>query len=254
MIKELWVNIRRKYNMNFSRFILNIILLTTILFFNSCKENQQNFNKEKLIIERIQADVALYKFHFKFGATRMGEVIKAAEALLEAIENPEIKLTEEQIELNVHKLTWLWLAATPTTEYNALTNSGEIRLVTSEKLRRKFREMNLDQEKLMQFEELQISYVNHELRPYLNSHTDKTTLRTRQNFDALETIKVSSPFRSSPKELMKDREFANLLVDLLFFTKRIMLPYNRMNKIMAEMEKIIATDYPDVELKEYKPF
>lgn len=254
MIKELWVNIRRKYNMNFSRFILNIILLTTILFFNSCKENQQNFDKEKLIIERIQADVALYKFHFKFGATRMGEVIKAAEALLEAIENPEIKLTEEQIELNVHKLTWLWLAATPTTEYNALTNSGEIRLVTSEKLRRKFREMNLDQEKLMQFEELQISYVNHELRPYLNSHTDKTTLRTRQNFDALETIKVSSPFRSSPKELMKDREFANLLVDLLFFTKRIMLPYNRMNKIMAEMEKIIATDYPDVELKEYKPF
>lgn len=254
MIKELWVNIRRKYNMNFSRFILNIILLTTILFFNSCKENQQNFDKEKLIIERIQADVALYKFHFKFGATRMGEVIKAAEKLLEAIENPEIKLTEEQIELNVHKLTWLWLAATPTTEYNALTNSGEIRLVTSEKLRRKFREMNLDQEKLMQFEELQISYVNHELRPYLNSHTDKTTLRTRQNFDALETIKVSSPFRSSPKELMKDREFANLLVDLLFFTKRIMLPYNRMNKIMAEMEKIIATDYPDVELKEYKPF
>lgn len=254
MIKEPWVNIRKKYNMNFSRFILNIILLTTILFFNSCKENQQNFDKEKLIIERIQADVALYKFHFKFGATRMGEVIKAAEALLEAIENPEIKLTEEQIELNVHKLTWLWLAATPTTEYNALTNSGEIRLVTSEKLRRKFREMNLDQEKLMQFEELQISYVNHELRPYLNSHTDKTTLRTRQNFDALETIKVSSPFRSSPKELMKDREFANLLVDLLFFTKRIMLPYNRMNKIMAEMEKIIATDYPDVELKEYKPF
>lgn len=254
MIKEPWVNIRKKYNMNFSRFILNIILLTTILFFNSCKENQQNFDKEKLIIERIQADVALYKFHFKFGATRMGEVIKAAEKLLEAIENPEIKLTEEQIELNVHKLTWLWLAATPTTEYNALTNSGEIRLVTSEKLRRKFREMNLDQEKLMQFEELQISYVNHELRPYLNSHTDKTTLRTRQNFDALETIKVSSPFRSSPKELMKDREFANLLVDLLFFTKRIMLPYNRMNKIMAEMEKIIATDYPDVELKEYKPF
>ena len=240
--------------MNFSRFILSTILLGTILFFNSCSENQQNADKEKLIVERIEADVALYKFHFKYGATRMGEVIKAAEKLLEAIENPEIKLTEEEIELNVHKLTWLWLAATPTTEYNALTNSGEIRLVTSEKLRRKFKEMNFDQEKLMQFEELQISNVNQELRPYLNSHIDKTTLRTRQNFDALETTKVSSPFKNSPKELMQDREFANLLVDLLFFTKRIMLPYNRLNKIMADMETIIAKDYPDVELKEYKPF
>jgi hypothetical protein len=33
-----------------------------------------------------------------------------------------------------------------------------------------------------------------------------------------------------------------------------MLPYNRLNKIMADMETIIAKDYPDVELKEYKPF
>lgn len=254
IIKKRSFNLRMKCNINFYRLILNIILFVTILFFNSCKENQQNFDKEKRIVERIQEDVALYKFHFKFGSTRMGEVIKAAEKLLEAIENPEIKLTEEQIELNVHKLTWLWLAATPTTEYIALTNSGEIRLVTSEKLRRKFKEMNSDQEKLMQFEELQISYVNQELRPYLNSHIDKTTLRTRQNFDALVTTKVSSPFKSSPKELMKDRKFANLLVDLLFFTKRIMLPYNRLNKIMADMETIITEDYPDVELKVYNPF
>jgi hypothetical protein len=184
----------------------------------------------------------------------MGEVITAAEELLEAIQNPEIELTEAQIELNVHKLTWLWLASTPTTEYIALTNSGEISLVTSETLRRKFREMNLDQEKLLQFEELQIGYVNQELRPYLNSRIDKTTLKTRQNFDALETTKVSSPFNNSPKDLLKEREFANLLVDLLFFTKRIMLPYNRLNKITTDMEKIIAQDYPDVKLKEYKPF
>lgn len=184
----------------------------------------------------------------------MSQVISAAEELLESIQNPEINLTEEQIELNVHKLTWLWLAATPTTEYKALTNSGEIRLVTSQRLRRKFKEMNFDQEKLLQFEELQINYVNQELRPYLNKRIDRTTLKTRQNYDALETKKVSSPFNNSPKDLLQDREFANLLVDLLFFTKRIMLPYNRLNKIMADMEIIIAEDYPDVALKEYKPF
>lgn len=252
--KNLGMNSKETNPIGFTSPIQNFILLICILLFNSCSEIQQNANQENNIVERIGADVAFYKFHFEYGATRMGQVITAAEELLEAIQNPEINLTEEQIELNVHKLTWLWLAATPTTEYNALTNSGEIRLVTSERLRRKFKEMNFDQEKLLQFEALQINYVNQELRPYLNKRIDRTTLKTRQNFDALETKKVASPFNNSPKDLLQDREFANLLVDLLFFTKRIMLPYNRLNKIMADMEVIIAEDYPDVVLKEYKPF
>ena len=253
--KKLKSDFGNQSSMSSFRLILNfIILLTTALLINSCSENQQNLNKEKKIVERIGIEVAVYKFHYKHGAKRMGEVIKAAEELLEAIQNPEIELTEEQIELNIHKLTWLWLAATPTTEYKTLTNSGEISFVTSETLKRKFKEMNSDQEKLLQFEELQINYVNQELRPFLNKRIDKTTLITSQNFDGLETTKVSSPFNNSPEDLLKEREFANLLKDLLFFTKRIMLPYNRLNKIMADMEKIIVEDYPDVELKEYKPF
>jgi hypothetical protein len=252
--KNLDISSNKTSFIGFTRLIQSLILIMGILLFYSCSEIQQNTNEENNVVERIGADVAFYKFHFEYGATRMGQVIAAAEELLEAIQNPEITLTEEQIELNVHKLTWLWLAATPTTEYNALTNSGEIRLVTSERLRRKFKEMNFDQEKLLQFEALQINYVNQELRPYLNKRIDRTTLKTRQNFDALETKKVPSPFNNSPKDLLQDREFANLLVDLLFFTKRIMLPYNRLNKIMADMEVIIAEDYPDVVLKEYKPF
>lgn len=237
-----------------ARLIRYSIVIVVVLLIYSCSETQQSTSMENNIVERIGEDVAFYKFHFEYGATRMGQVITAAEELLEAIQNPEITLTEEEIELKIHKLTWLWLAATPTTEYNALTNSGEIRLVTSERLRRKFKEMNFDQEKLLQFEALQINYVNQELRPYLNKRIDRTTLKTRQNFDALETVKVSSPFENSPQDLLEDREFANLLIDVLFFTRRIMLPYNRLNKIMADMEKIIAQDYPDVELKEYNPF
>ncbi len=252
-IKNLGIDSNKK-DYRFYQTYSKFILLMCIILITSCSQNQHSADKENKIVERIGTEVTFYQFHFKYGATRMGQVITAAEELLEAIQNPEINLTEEQIELNVHKLTWLWLAATPTTEYKTLTNSGEIKLVTSERLRRKFREMNFDQEKLLQFEELHINYVNQELRPYLNKHIDKTTLKTRQNFDALETKKVSSPYTSSPKELLQDREFANLLVDVLFFTKRIMLPYNRLNKIMADMEIIIAEDYPDVELKEYKPF
>ncbi len=35
----------------------------------------------------------------------MGEVITSAEELLKVMRNPDIKLTEEQTELDLHKLT-----------------------------------------------------------------------------------------------------------------------------------------------------
>ncbi|MFK7973088.1 MAG: hypothetical protein AB8F95_22145 [Bacteroidia bacterium] len=231
--------------------IFTIIIVSFSI--SSCTQSEQRAEKENNIVGRIGTDIALYKFHFKHGATRMSGVITAAEELLEAIRNPKIELSEEQIELDIHTLTSLWLAATPTTEYLALVSSGEISLVTSERLRRKFKEMHCDQEKLLQFESLQIRYINQELRPFLNSRIDKTTLETSQNFNTKGPTRFPSPFESSPKELLKNREFANLLVDVLFFTKRIMLPYNRLNSTMARMEEIIAEDYPTVVIETYGP-
>lgn len=208
---------------------------------------------ELAAVARIRADVALYEFHYKLGASRMREVISASEELLSAIHNPENELTEDQVALNVHKLTWLWLAAIPTSEYVSMVNSGEISLVSSDRLRRKFKEMNNDLEKLLQFEELQISYVNQELRPFLNKRIDKTVYYTSQNFNTSGPERVPSPFENPVLELLKDREFANLLVDLLFFTERIMLPYDRLNTIMADMNTIINEDYPSVLPETYGP-
>lgn len=245
-----------QHSKNLYKQTLRILSFLIIAFsINSCAEsNQDDALKENNIVERIGAEVSFYQFHFKYGATRMGQVIDAAKELLEEIRNPDLNLSEEQIELNIHKLTWLWLAATPTTEYLALVNSGEITLVKSEILIRKLKEMHFDQEKLRQFEDLQINYVNQELRPYLNKSIDRTTLKTRQNFEALVTDKVSSPFKSSPKALLQDREFANLLEDLLFFTERVMLPYNRLNTVMSDMVEIISKDYPQVKMEPYQPF
>lgn len=233
-------------------FKLFTILLTTLLIF-ACNNQQHDSKKEEQIVQRIAGDVALYQFHFKFGATRMTKVITAAQELLEAIRNPDVTLTETEIELKVHTLTNLWLAAIPTTEYVALVNSGEISLVSSQTLLRKFKEMNNDLEKLLQFEELQINYINQELRPFLNKHTDNTIYYTSQNFNTKGPKRLSSRFKSSAKELLNNREFANLLVDVLFFTERVMLPYNRLNTIMTDMDKIIAEEYPKVEKERYGP-
>jgi len=241
--------------MDFIQRILTVLSFIVIVFsIGSCTHKQQKAEKELNVVERIGEDVSLYEFHHKYGTKRMGDVISAAEKLLEAIRNPEVELTEDELEFNLHKLTWLWLSATPTTEYVALTNSCEISLVSSEELRRKFKEMNIDQEKLKQFEEIQVSYVNQNLRPFLNRHIDRTTIDTYQKADSLITTRFPSPFEYSSSDLLENREFANILTDLLFFTKRIMLPYKRIAVVMSEMEEIIAKDYPKVKIEPYEPF
>ena len=184
----------------------------------------------------------------------MGEVIASAERLLNAMRNPEIHLSKEEIDLDLHKLTWLWLAATPTTEYVALNASGDFGLITSLSLRKKLKELNSDQEKLLQFEAIQVRYVDQQLKPFLNRHVDRTAIDTYQKADRLITSHHSSPLENASRDLLTNREFANILGDLLFCTKRIMLPYKRMAVIIKEMEGIISTEYPSVRVEPYDPF
>lgn len=239
----------------FSRKTLTIISIITIgLLMSACTQNQRKKEKELNIVERIGEDISLYRFHLKYSKERMGEVISAADHLLEAIRNPKNQLSDEEIEIDLNKLSWLWLAATPTTEYVSLINTGEITLITSEDLRRKFKLLNVDQERLKQFEEIQVRYVNQELRPFLNKHVDRTTMDMKFRGGKLITEHFPSPFESSPGELLKDREFANILTDVLFFTRRINLPSRRIEIVMNEMEEIIGRDYPGAEYEAFRPF
>jgi len=226
------------------------VLLMISLLFNSSVATGKNKVKELNVIERIGEDISLYRFHIEHGKKTMEQVISSAEFLLGAIRNPGIQLSDEEIEANVHKLTYLWLSGTPTTEYVALINTGEIKLISSEELRRKFKLMALEQEKLKQFEEMQVSCINLELRPFLNKHMDRTTVETDRRTKAL--VRYPSPFESSPSDLLQIREFANILTDVLFFTKRIMYPYHRIEIVMNQMEKIIKEEYPEVQFKPHK--
>jgi len=221
---------------------------------NQYAQNNLSAEKELRIIDDIATEIALYKFHYEYGAERMGDVIASAERLLNAMRNPELQLSKDEIDFDLHKLTWLWLAATPTTEYVALNASDRFSLITSKSLRKKIKELNTDQEKLLQFEAIQVRYVDHQLRPFLNRHIDRTTIDTYQRADSLITSRYSSPFESSSSDLLKNREFANILVDLLFHTKRIMLPYKRMAIIIQDMEEIISREYPSIIIDPYNPF
>ena len=229
-------------------------MISIILLMSACSQNRKNAQIELNIVERIGEEISLYRFYLEYGKAHMTEVILSGETLLDAIRNPGIHLSDEEIETHLNKLGWLWLSSTPTNEYVALINTGEMTLISSEELRRKFKRLVVDQERLKQFEEIQVDYVNRELRPFLNRHTDRTTLDMHFKSGSLITNRYPSQFEYTPGEILKSMEFGNILTDVLFFTRRIMLPYHRIEIVMNEMEEIIARDYPEANYEAFVPF
>lgn len=226
---------------------------TCILFafaVNSSIQNKRNEKKELRAVQDIVTELEYYSFMREYGGGRMKEVIGAAEDLLNAIRDPQVKLSEEEINLDLHKLTWIWMSATPTTSFVALNSSGDFSYISSESLRKKFSNFNADQEKLMQFEAIQARFVDQQLRPFLNRTLDRTTIDSYQTGATLKTRQYPSPFTNTNYELLHNREFANLLTDLLFFTRRLFLPYDRLGDRTIELKEIIKKEYPSIEIYE----
>jgi len=238
-------------------FGLLLLLSISILFaftVNNWNQNRLNAQEEVRIIQDISEEMQRNRFLQEAGSQRIKEVIAAAERLQNVIRNPELRPTKKDIDFDLHKLTWVWLSATPTTIYDALNASGDFGLISSSLLRKKLANFNSNQEKLLQFEAIQGRFVDQQLRPFLNRSIDRTTIHTYQKVDKLITTHHPSQFTTSHDDLLRNREFANILVDLIFFTKRIMLPYDRIEKDISQIDTIIMEKYPSIQAKPYNPY
>ena len=228
---------------------LTLVGCICILFafsLSSYLRDKEASKRELRAIQEIKSEIAYYEFMIEKGGGRMNEVIAAAERLLHVIRNPQEKASMEDVELDLHKLTWLWLSATPTTKYVSLIHSGDINFISSAELRSELSQFNADQEKLLQFEAIQVRFVDTQLRPFLNKHIDRTVMDSYQKGADLVFNRFQSPFRNTNSSLLQNREFANLLLDLIFCTKRLNLPYSRMQGEAEYMKEIIAKDYPSI--------
>ncbi len=228
---------------------LTLIGFICILFafsVSSYMDERENAKRELRAVEEILSEMEYYEFMIEYGGGRMNEVIAAAERLLDVMRNPEASASKEDIELDLHKLTWLWLSATPTTKYVSLNISGDLNFIRSEELRKELAQFNADQEKLLQFEAIQVRFVDTQLRPFLNKNMDRTVIDSYQEGADLVTKRNPSPFRDTNASLLQNREFANLLVDLIFCTKRLNLPYSRMQGEAEYIREVIAKEYPSL--------
>ena len=153
----------------------------------------------------------------------------------------------------LHKLTWVWVSGRNTTIYDVLSGSGDFDNISSSILRKKLADLKANQENLLHFEVVQNRFVDQQLRPFLNRAVDRTTMRSKFESGEMITTAHASKFPNSYSELLESREFANLLVDLSFFTGRVRT-YGRIDSDIAEIDSLIHAKYPDMMAKAYTPY
>lgn len=234
--------------------VLVVIGILIALQINTWNQERINVREEQRIFQDLSEELQYNKFLLQNGSSKMTEVIGAAERMLVGINDIGHSFSEDTFNQDVDKLTWVWVSGRPTTLYDVLSSSGDFNLISSPVLRKKLADLKRNQESLIKFEEIQNRFVDEQLRPFLNQHIDRTKVRSILKSAELITTRHNSVFPPNNKQLFQNREFANILADLIFFTKRIEGNYIRINMDIAQIDSLIHAKYPDIYAKTYIPY
>ncbi len=237
--------------------LVGLALVVFAVLFSGFIRKAEEDKKELRAVRRIVTELAYYEFIQTNGSRQMAEVAEAADRLLEDCRKKGTGRAESEIRIDLHKLTWLFHSGTPTTQYSVLNASGDFDLIQSIELQDQLMQFHADVEKLIMFEEIQVRYVDQQLRPFLNRNTDRTGMEVYGAPSKPDSVMVQyhgSPFEFDLDDLLANREFANILVDVGFHTDRLKLPYDRMGIGIERMKETIEVHYPEVGWKPYVPF
>lgn len=158
-----------------------------------------------------------------------------------------------------------------TKTYNEILATGRLELIGNAQLRedisdyygrissyhrenQKLADLKYNQEKVLQFEEIQANFVDNHLRPLLNQSVDRTAIRSTQKAGDITTMHYPTPFDNMNMELLVNQEFANQLVDLIFFTNRLINTYGRIEIDLNQIDSIAYAIHPAIRAKPYIPY
>ena len=227
----------------YSRYAIGEIVLVVIgiliaLQINNWNNNRLNTIEEQRILKAITEELKLSKFLFDRGKNLQENKIIAAKNLLKEIQTRDEKSNDESLENDIEKLTKRWLSGTPTSVYDALIGSGDLKLISSEKLRNELTKLKSDQEFLQLFEEIQFDFEDKQLSPFLNQYINRSAIRIGGNSHPTISDIPLTPYKASYPLLLEKMKFANLLVELIEHTSRVLANYERLGRVIERVDSL----------------
>ena len=227
--------------------LLVMIGILLALQINNWNQNRLNDIEEQRILIAISEELKLSKFLFNRGSTVQENKIQAAKNLLKEMQIQNEKLDNEMLNEDIDRLTQRWISGTPTSIYDALIGSGDLKLITSEELRKRLALFKSDQEFLRLFEEIQIKFEDDQLSPFLNQNINRGAFRLRGNASSWISDIPLTPYKSSYGLLLDNMEFSNLLVELIEHSSRVLRTYERLERHVHKLDSLVKSGYSGIE-------
>ena len=224
--------------------LLVMIGILLALQVNNWNEKRLASMEEDNLYCLIHQEMELYNFYHKEGHERYTDVISASEHLLLLINDPSIEHSEEQIDSYLSALGRRWLtgAGSVTNIYDLLISSGKLEFLNSSEVKESLRNFNSHLEYMFTFEEIQAYFVDNRLNPYLDKYIDRISIFA-ERFDLNKSLHTGR-FKTSYRALLDDREFANLLIELIRHSRTLIQTYDRIGNFIATIDSIAVQNCP----------
>ncbi len=222
--------------------VLVVIGILIALSINNWNQNRLNSIEEQRILTAISEELQLSSFLFGRGKNLQENKILAAKNLLKEIQVRKEKPNLESLDSDIDILTKRWLSGTPTSVYDALIGSGELKLISSEKLRNELAQLKSDQEFLQLFEEIQLRFEDEQLSPFLNKNINRSAIRLMKNNNPRISDIPLIPYKASYGPLLENMEFTNLLVELIEHSSRVLSNYERLERVVQRVDSLANID------------
>lgn len=226
--------------------LLVMIGILLALQVNNWNEKRLALLEEEKLYCTIHQEMGLFSFYHKEGHDRYAEVISSAEQLLLLINDPSIENSVEQIDRYLSALGKRWLtgAGFVTNIYDLLISSGKLELLNSSEVKESLRNLNSHFEYMFTYEELQAHFVDNRLNPYLDGYIDRISLFA-ERYDLNKSL-YNSRFKTSYDTLLDDKEFANLLIELIRHSRTLIQTYDRIELYITTIDSIAVQNCPTI--------
>jgi hypothetical protein len=229
--------------LKYMRYALGEIVLVVIgiliaLQVNNWNEKRLNYMEEKRILKALSEELKLRRFLFAKGTEQQENSILSAKNLLMEMQSPIQEMNIDRLDKDIDRITSRWLSGTPTSIYDALIGSGELKLISSEELRNALAQLKSDQEFLRLFEELQVKFVDDKLSPFLNQYINRSAIRLKgMGNPQLKDIPLMQN-ETDYNKMLRNNEFANLLVESIEHTSRVISNYKRLERVVNSVDSL----------------
>jgi hypothetical protein len=214
--------------------VLVVIGILIALQVNNWNEKRLNYMEEKRILKALSEELKLRRFLFARGTEQQENSILSAKNLLMEMQSPIQEMNIDRLDKDIDRIT----SRTPTSIYDALIGSGELKLISSEELRNALAQLKSDQEFLRLFEELQVKFVDDKLSPFLNQYINRSAIRLKgMGNPQLKDIPLMQN-ETDYNKMLRNNEFANLLVESIEHTSRVISNYKRLERVVNSVDSL----------------